>query len=127
MLAKSLVSPLDSKEIEPVNPKGNKPWTYIGMTDAEAEGLILWPPDMKSWLTGKDLDAGEDWGQEKKGVTEGMVVGWHHQLSRRDFEKILGDSEEQESLSCSSPLGHKNLDRMQQLNNKTNPQKVFTV
>ena len=97
------------------------------MTDAEAEGLILWPPDMKSWLTGKDLDAGEDWGQEKKGVTEGMVVGWHHQLSRRDFEKILGDSEEQESLSCSSPLGHKNLDRMQQLNNKTNPQKVFTV
>ena len=78
-------SPLDCKEITPVHPKGNQPWIFIGKTDAEAEAPILWPPDVKSWLTEKDPDAGKDWGQEKKGVTENEMVGWHHRLNRHEF------------------------------------------
>ena len=91
VLEKTLESPLDSKEIKPVNPKGNLPWIFIGRIDAEAEALILWPPDTKSWLTGKDPDAGEDWGQEEKEATEGEMVGWHHQLSGHKFEPTLGE------------------------------------
>ena len=86
-------------------------------------GHLIWRADSFE----NTLMLGKIEGRRRRGKTEDEMVGWHHQLSRRDFEKILGDSEEQESLSCSSPLGHKNLDRMQQLNNKTNPQKVFTV
>ena len=78
VLEKTLESPLDSKEIKPVKANGNQPWIFIGRTDAEAEALILWPPDMKSWLTGKDPDAGKDWGQEEKGATEDKMVEWHH-------------------------------------------------
>ena len=83
MLEKTLESPLDSKEIQPVNPKGNQPWIFIGKTDAEA--LILWPPDGKRQLTEKDSNDGNDWGQEK-GAAEDEMVGWHHQLNGREFE-----------------------------------------
>ena len=78
MLEKTLESLLDSKEIKPVNPRGNQPWIFIGRTDAEAEAPIPWPPDAKDWLTGKGLDAGKDWRQEEKGTTEDEMVGWYH-------------------------------------------------
>ena len=88
MLEKTLESPLDSKEIKPVNPKGNQPRIFIGRTDAEAEAPILWPPDVKSRLNGKDPEAGKDLGQqEKKGMTENDMVGWHHRLNGHEFEK----------------------------------------
>ena len=83
---KTLESPLDSKEIQAVHPKWNQSWIFIGRTDAEAETLILWPPDAKSWLIWKDPDAGKDWGQEEKGMTEDEMVGWQHQHSVREFE-----------------------------------------
>ena len=92
VLEKTLESPLDSEETKPVDPKGNQPWMRIGRTDAEAEALILWPPDAKSWLTGKDPDAGRDWGQEEKGPGEGEMVGWHHRLNGLEFEQTPGDS-----------------------------------
>ena len=92
VLEKTLESRLDSKEIKPVNPKGNQPWIFIGRTDAEAEAPILWLPDMKSQLIGKDPNAGEDWGQEEKGVTEDETVGWHYELNGHECEQILGDS-----------------------------------
>ena len=81
VLEKTSESPLDSKEIRPVNPKGNQPWIFIGRTDAEAEAPILWPPGVKSQLFGRDPDAGKDWRQEEKGMTEDEMVGWHHQLN----------------------------------------------
>ena len=81
-----LLSPLDCKESQPVNPKGNQSWIFIGRTDAEAETLILWPPDMKSWLIWKDPDAGKYWRREEKGTTEDEMVGWHHQLKGHEFE-----------------------------------------
>ena len=80
VLEKTLESPLDCKEIQPVHPKGNQSWIFIERTDAKAETPILWPPDVKNWLTGKDPDAGRDWGQEEKGMIEDEMVGWHHQL-----------------------------------------------
>ena len=86
MLEKTLESPLDSKEIQPVHPKENQSWMFIGRTDAEAETPILWPPDAKSLLIGKDPDAGKEWGQEEKGMTEDEMVGWHHQLNGHEFE-----------------------------------------
>ena len=85
VLEKTLKSPLDSKEIQPVHPEGNQFWIFIGRTDAEVEASILWPPDMKNWLIGKDPDAGKDWGQEKKETTEDEMVGWHHQLNGHEF------------------------------------------
>ena len=106
----TLESPLDCKEIKSVNPKGNQPWVFIGRTDAEAEAPILWPPDAKSWLIRKDPDAVEDWRQEEKGTTEYQMVGWHHQLSRHEFEQIVETSEGQGNLVCSSPWGCKELD-----------------
>ena len=86
MLQRTLESPLDSKKIKPVNPKGNQSWIFIGRTDAKAETPILWPPDAKNWPIGKDPDAGKDWRQEEKGMTEGEMVGWHHWLNRHEFE-----------------------------------------
>ena len=86
VLEKTLESPLDCKEIKPVNPKGNQSWIFIRRTDAEAETPILWPPDVKSWLIGKDSDAGRDWGQEEKGMTEDEMAGWHHRLNGHEFE-----------------------------------------
>ena len=85
-LEKTLESPLDCKEIQPVHPKGNQSWIYIGRTDAEAETPILWPPDAKNWLIWKDPDAGKDWRHEEKGTTEDEMVGWHHQLNGHEFE-----------------------------------------
>ena len=81
VLEKTVESPLDGKEIQPVHPKGNPPWIFIGRTDAEAEAPILWPPDVKNWLTGKDPDAGKDWRQEEKGTADDEMVGWHHLLN----------------------------------------------
>ena len=86
VLEKTLESPLDCKEIQLVNPKGNQSWISTGRTDAEAETLILWPPDTKNWLTGKDPDAGKDWRQEEKGMSEDEMVGWHHRLDAHEFE-----------------------------------------
>ena len=86
VLEKTLESPLDSKDIKPVNPKGNQSWIFIGRTDAEAEAPIVWPPDAKSWLIWKDPDAEKDWRQEEKGTTEDEMVGWHHRLNGHEFE-----------------------------------------
>ena len=93
MLEKIPVSPLDSKGIKPVNHKGNQSWIFIGRTDAGAEAPILLLPDVKSWLTGKDPDAGKDWGQDEKWVTDDEMVGWHHRLNGHEFEQTPGDSE----------------------------------
>ena len=86
VLEKTLESPLDCRQIQPVHPKGDKSWVFIGRTDAEGETPILWPPHVKSWLTGKDPDAGRDWGQEEKVMTEHEMVGWHHRLDGHEFE-----------------------------------------
>ena len=86
VLEKTVESPSGCKEIQPVHPKGDQSWVFIGRTDAEAETSILWPPHAKSWLTGKDLDAGKDWGQEEKGMTEDEMAGWHHRLDGDEFE-----------------------------------------
>ena len=110
VLEKTLESPLDCKEIQPVNSKGNQPWLFIGRTDADAEAPILWSPDAKSQLTGKDPDAGKDWGQEEKGTTEDEMVGWHHRLNEPESEQIPGYGEEQGSLACCSLWGCKELD-----------------
>ena len=103
VLEKTLESSFDSKEIKPINLKGNQSWIFIGRTDAEAETPVLWPPDAKSWLTGKDPDAGKDWRQEEKGMTEDEMVGWHHQLNGHEFEQTPGDSVGRGSLVCCSP------------------------
>ena len=103
VLKKTLESSLDSKEIKPVNPKGNKTWIFFIRTDAEAEAPIFWPSDTKSQLTGKDPDAGKDWRQEENGTTEDKMAGWHHWLNRHKFEQVLGDVEGQGSLMCCSP------------------------
>ena len=86
VLEKTLESPLGYKETQPVHPKGNQSWIFIETADAEAETPIFWPPDVKNWLTGKDPDAGKEWRQEEKGMTEDEMVGWHHQLNGHDFE-----------------------------------------
>ena len=117
VLEKTLESPLDCKEIQPVHHKGDQSWVFIGRTDAEAETIILWPPDAKSWLIGKDPDAGKDWRQEKKGTTEDEMVGWHYWLIGHEFEETLGDVEGQQNLMCCSPWGCKELDITKQLNN----------
>ena len=113
-------SPLDCKEIKPVNPKGNQSWIFIGRTDSEVEALILWPSNVMSWLIGKDPDAGKDWRQGERGMTKEDMVGWHHWLNGREFEQALGDSEGQGSLACCSPWGCKELDMTEQLNNNKN-------
>ena len=107
MLEKILESPLDYKEIQPVHPKGNQSWLFIGRTDAESEAPILWPPDVKNWLIRKDPDAGKDWRQEEKGMTEDEMVGLYHWLNKYEFEQALGDGEGQGSLACCSPRGHR--------------------
>ena len=106
VLEKTLKSPLDSKEIKPVNPIRNQPWISIGRNDAETEAPILWPPGVKSWFLGKDPDAGKDWKQEK-GMTENEMVGWHHWLNGHEFEQTLGDSKGQGSLAYYRSWGHR--------------------
>ena len=88
---RTLESPLDCKEIQPVNPKGSQSWIFVERTDAEGEAPVLWPPDAKNWLIGKDPDAGKDWRQEEKGMTEDEMVGWHHRLDGHEFEQTPGD------------------------------------
>ena len=109
VLEKTLESPLECK-IKQVNPKGNQSWIFIGRTDAEAETPILWPPDAKNWLIGKDLDAGKDWRQEEKGMTEDEMVGGHHQFRGHEFAQTLEDSKGKESLMCCSSWRHKESD-----------------
>ena len=109
VLKRTPESPLDCKEIKPVNPKGNQSWKFIGGTDAEAEAPILWPPGTKSWPIRKDPDAGKDWRQEK-GMIEDEMVGWHYRLNGHEFEQAPGDSEGQKSLACCTPWGPKESD-----------------
>ena len=116
VLEKTLETPLDCKEIKPVNPKGNQSWIFIGRTNAEAEAPILWPPDVKNWLLGKDPDAGKDWRWEEKGATEDEMVGWPHWLNGHEFEQASGVCDGQGSLACYSPWGCKELDKTQWLN-----------
>ena len=116
VLEKTLKSPLDCKEIQPVHPKGNQSWMFIGRTDAEAETPILWPADVKSWLIWKDPDAGKDWRWEEKGTTEDEMVGWHHRLNGHGFGWTLGVGDGQRGLVCCSPWGHKQLDTNEWLN-----------
>ena len=122
VLEKTLESPLDCKEIKLVNPKGNQSWIFTGSTDAEAETPILWPPNVKNWLTGKDPNAGKDWRQGEKGTTEDEMVGRNHRFNGHEFELTLADSEGQESLVCCSPWGYKELDTTEWLNNNNNRQ-----
>ena len=116
MLEKTLKSLLECKEIQPVHPKGDQSWVFIGRTNAEAETPILWPPHAKSWLTGKNPDAGKDWRQEEKGTTENEMVGWHHWLSGHEFELAPEVGDGQGSLVCCSPGCHKELDTTEWLN-----------
>jgi len=117
VLEKTLESPLDCKEIQPVNPKGNQPWIFTGRTDAEAEAPILWPSDAKSRLIGKDPDAEKDWRRQEKGTAEDEMAGWHHQYNGHEFEQIPGDREGWGSLVCFSPWGRKESDVTQWLDN----------
>ena len=97
VLEKTLESPLDSKEIKPVQPKGYQSWVFIGKTEAEAKTPILWPPNAKNWLTGNDPDAGNDWRQEEKGTSEDEMFGWHHWLDGHEFEQAPGDVKDREA------------------------------
>jgi len=116
LLEKTLDSPLDCKEIQQVHPKGDQSWVFIGKTDVEAETPILWPSDVKSWLIWKDPDAGKDWGQEEKGMTEDKMAGSHHQVNGHEFEQTLRDDAGQGSLACCNPWGCQNETRLN--NNK---------
>ena len=116
VLEKTLDSPLDCKEIKPVNPKGNQSWIFIGKTNTEAETPIFWPPDMKNSLIWKDPDAGKDWRKGEKGMTKDKMVGWHHWLNGHEFEKAPGVGDGQRSLACCSPWGRKESDMTEWLN-----------
>ena len=116
VLEKTLESPLDCKEIQPVHPKGDQSWVFIGRTDVEAETPVLWPPDEKSWLIWKDPDAGKDWGQEEKGTAEDEMVGWHRRLNGHGFGWTLGVGDGQGGLACYGSLGHKELVTIKWLN-----------
>ena len=107
VLEKTLESPLDCKEIQPVHPKGDQSWLFIGRTDVEAETPIVWPPDAKSWLICKDPDAGRDWGQEEKGMTEDEMVGWHHRLDGHGFGWTPGVGDGQGGLVCCDSWGRR--------------------
>ena len=106
VLEKTLESSLDSKEIQPVHPKGDQSWIFTGRTDAEAETPFLWPPDSKTWLIANDPDAEKDWRREK-GMTEDELVGWHHLFNGQECEQALGVGDGQESLACCSPCGYR--------------------
>ena len=116
VLEKTLESPLDCKEIQPVHPEGDQSWVFFGRIDAKAETPILCTPHAKSWLTGKDSDAGRDWGQEEKGMTEDAMAGWHQWLDGHEFEWTLGVGDGQGGLACCDSWGHKESDITEQLN-----------
>ena len=116
MLEKTLQSPVGCKEIQPVHLKGDQSWVFVRRTDVEAETSILWPPDAKNWLIGKDPDAGKDWGQEEKGTAEDEMVGWHHQHNGHGFGWTAGVRNGQGGLACCSSWDHKELDTTKWLN-----------
>ena len=116
MLEKTPESPLDCKEIQPVHPKGDQSWVFIGRTDVEAETPILWPSDAKSWLIWKDPDAGKDWGQEETGMTEDKMVGWHPWFNGHGFGWTPGVGDRQGGLACCGSWGHKESDTTELLN-----------
>ena len=116
VLEKTLESPLDCKEIQPVHSEGDQPWDFFGRNDAEAETPVLWLPHRKSWHIGKDSDAGRDWGQEEKGTTEDEMAWWHHLLDGREFEWTPGAGDGQEGLACGDSWGCKELDMTETLN-----------
>ena len=116
VLEKTLKSPLDCKDIQPLYPKADQSWVFTGGTDVEAEIPILWPPDVKSWLIWKDPDAGRDWGQEEKGMIEDEMAGWHHWLDGRESEWTPGVGDGQGGLACCSSRGHKKSDTTEGLN-----------
>ena len=116
VLEKTLESPLDCKEIQPVHSKGNRSWLFFGRTDGKAETPVLWPPDVKSWLIGKDPDSGRDWGQEEKGMTEDEMAGWHHGLDGHESEWTPGVGDGQGGLACCDSWGSKELDMTERLN-----------
>ena len=116
VLEKTLESPLDCKEIQPVHSKGYQPWVFFGRNDAKAETPVLWPPHEKSWLVGKDTDYGRDWVQEEKGMTEDEMAGWHHWLDGRKFEWTPGVGDAQGGLACCCSWGHKESDTIEWLN-----------
>jgi len=116
VLEKTLESPLDCKEIQPVHSEGDQPWMFFGRTDAKTETPILWPPHVKSWLIGKDSYAGRDWGQEEKGRTEDEVAGWHHWLNGCESEWTPGVGDGQGGLACCNSWGHKESDTTERLN-----------
>ena len=107
--------PWTASRWNPVHPEGNQSWIFIGRTDTEAQTPILWPPDVKNWLIGKDPDSGKDWKQEEKGMIEDEMVGWHHRLNGHEFEQALGVGDGQGCLACCSPRGCKELDMTDQL------------
>ena len=116
VLEKTLESPLDCKEIQPVHSEGDQPWDFFGRNDAQAETPVLWPPHAKSWLIGKDSDARRDWGQEEKGTTEDEMAGWHHWLDGRESEWTPGDGDGQGGLVCCSSWGCKDSGMTERLN-----------
>ena len=116
VLEKTLESPLDCKKIQAVQPKGDQSSVFIRRTDGEAETPILWPPDVKNWLIGKDPDAGKDRGQEEKGTTEDEMVGWHHRLDGHGFGWTPGVGDGQGGLACCGSWGHRESDTTEQLN-----------
>ena len=116
VLEKTLGSPLDYKEIQPVHPKGDQSWMFIGRTDAKAETPIVWPPHAKSWLIWKAPNAGKDWGQEEKGMTEDEMVGWHHWLNGHGFGWTPGASDGRGNLACCGSWSCRELDMTEQLN-----------
>ena len=118
VLEKTLESPLDCKEIKPVNPKRYQSWIFIGRTDADTEAPILWPPDAKSQLISKDPESGKDWRRDEQGTTEDEMVGWLHWLNGHEFEQALVDGEGQGCLQCCNPWGHKEPDTTEQLTNR---------
>ena len=115
VVLKTLESPLDCKEIQPVHPEGDQPWGFFGRNDAKAETPVLWLPHAKSWLIGKDSDAGRDWGQEEKGTTEDEMLGWHHWLDGGESEWTPG-VDGQGGLECCESWGHKEPDMTERLN-----------
>ena len=116
VVLKTLESPLDCKEIQPVHSKGDQSWVFFGRNDAKAETPVLWPPHVKSWLIGKDSNAGRDWGQEEKGTIEDEMAGWHHRLDGREFGWTLGVGHGQGGLACCDSWGHKESDTTERLN-----------
>ena len=116
VLEKTLESPLDCKEIQPVHSKGDQPWVFFGRNDVEAETLVFWPPHAKSWLIGKDSDAGRDLGQEEKGMTKDEMAEWHHWLDGRELEWTPGVGDEQRGLACCNSWGPKESDTTEWLN-----------